>query len=331
MLKASMSKLNRHLAKDLVNLHSKTKLASLLPNKPKPLPMASPFKSTSLKKAIGLVVGFSVLALDGPFKPASALTVTFPDFSDVSAWQLNGSAAQAGSVLRVTPSLPGQSGSAFLTNPISLLNQNSFSAFFQFRMSNPGGSTDTDGVQGADGIVFALQTVSNTAGGAGGGIGFLGLPNSVGVEFDSWNNGSIDQSSGNHIGIDLNGSVASDPLAPVAPILNDGSVYNAWVDYNGLADILEVRFSANSARPATPLLSKAVDLESILDSSSAFVGFTSGTGSAYNDHDILSFTFVDDFKPIDPGTAVPGPVPFLGVAAAFSYSRKLRNRMKSSS
>ncbi len=291
--------------------------------------MSSLLKNTSLQTAIGLVLGLSVLGLDGPFKPASALTASFPDFSDVSAWQLNGSAAQAGSVLRVTPSLPGQSGSAFLKNSISLLNQNSFSAFFQFRISNPGGITDTDGVQGADGIVFALQTVSNTAGGAGGGIGFDGLPNSVGVEFDTWNNGGIDQDNGNHIGIDLNGSVASDPLVPVVPILNDGSIYSAWVDYDGLTDNLEVRFSATNSRPLSALLSKTVDLESILGSSDAFVGFTSGTGSAYNDHDILNFTFEDRFKPIG-GTSVPGPLPLFGVAAAFGYSRKLRNRMKNS-
>jgi len=284
-------------------------------------------KNPFLKQTIGLVLGLSVLGFEGQFKPASALTVTFPDFSDVSAWQLNGNAAQAGSVLRVTPSKPGQSGSAFLSTPISLQNQNSFSAFFQFRISNPGGFTDTDGVKGADGLVFALQTVSNLAGGSGGGIGFANLPKSVGVEFDTWNNGGIDNSNGNHIGIDLNGNMASSPLVPVGSTLNNGSIYSAWIDYNGTTDNLEVRFANSSSRPATPLLSKIVDLESILGSSNAFVGFTSGTGSAYNDHDILNFTFADEFKPIG-GTAVPGPGPLFGVAAAFGYSRKLRNRIK---
>lgn len=285
-------------------------------------------KNPSLKRAIGLVLGFTVFGFEGQFKPASALTVSFPDFSNVSAWQLNGNAAQAGSVLRVTPSKPGQSGSAFLSSPMSLLNQNSFSAFFQFRISNPGGATDADGVQGADGIVFALQTVSNTAGGSGGGIGFANLPNSVGVEFDTWNNGNVDQFNGNHIGIDINGNMASNPLVPVVQTLNDGSIYSAWIDYNGLNDSLEVRFAQNSNRPVSPLLSTIVDLESVLGSSNAYVGFTSGTGSAYNDHDILSFTFADEFKPIEGGTPVPGPLPIIGVSAAFGYSRKLRKRIK---
>jgi hypothetical protein len=284
-------------------------------------------KKPFLKQTIGLVLGLCVLGIDGPLKPASALTVSFPDFSDVSAWQLNGNAAQAGSVLRVTPSKSFQSGSAFLSSPISLLNQNSFSAFFQFRISNPGGSTDTDGVQGADGLVFALQTVANTAGGGGGGIGFAGLPKSVGVEFDTWNNGFTDQNNGNHIGIDLNGNMASNPLLTITPTLNNGSIYSAWVDYDGMIDNLEVRLAQNNIRPAAPLLSTIVDLQAILGSSNAYVGFTSGTGSAYNDHDVLNFIFADEFKPIN-GTAVPGPIPVLGVAAAFGYSRKLRTRIK---
>ncbi len=270
-------------------------------------------------------MGLSVFGIEAQFKPASALTVSFPDFSDVSAWQLNGNAAQAGSVLRVTPSKPVQSGSAFLSSPISLLNQNSFSAFFQFRLSNPGGMVDSDGVQGADGIVFTLQTVSNTAGGVGSGIGFSGLPNSVGVEFDSWNNGGGDNFNGNHVGINLNGNMASNPLVAITSTLNDGSIYSAWVDYNGLIDNLEVRLAQSNIRPVTPLLSKIVDLEAVLGSSNAYVGFTSGTGAASNDHDILSFTFEDTFKPV--GTPVPGPLPLFGVAAAFCYARKIRSRI----
>jgi hypothetical protein len=221
--------------------------------------------------------------------------------------------------------MPSQSGSAFLSSPISLLNQNSFSAFFQFRLSNPGGMVDSDGVQGADGIVFTLQTVSNTAGGNGGGIGFSGLPNSVGVEFDTWNNGGVDNTNGNHVGINLNGNMASNPLVAMTPTLNDGSIYSAWVDYNGLIDNLEVRLAQSNIRPVTPLLSKIVDLEAILGSSNAYVGFTSGTGGAYNDHDILNFTFEDEFKPIS--TPVPGPLPLFGVAAAFCYARKIRSRI----
>ena len=154
--------------------------------------------------------------------------------------------------------------------------------------------------------------------------------NSVGVEFDTWYNDFIDPYDGNHIGIDLNGNMNSITVAPVASILNDGSIYNAWVDYNGKTDNLEVRFAQSSSRPANPLLSLNVDLEAVLGATSAYVGFSSGTGAAYNDHDILNFTFVDDYKPVVVTKPVPGPLPLFGVAATFGFSRRLRNRIKNS-
>lgn len=249
---------------------------------------------------------------------ASAATISFPDFSDVSELQLNGNAATAVSdgktVLRVTPSLPFQSGSAFVKDAISLSNQASFSAFFQFRISNPGGIGDIDG-QGADGLVFAVQTVSNMVGGVGGGIGYASLDNSLGIEFDTFDDGLIiDNFDGNHIGVNLNGSVVSNPLVPVTPILNNGTIYSAWIDYNGATDTLEVRFSDTTTRPNTALISTTVDLVDVLEQTDAFVGFTSGTGAGYNDHDILNFTFVDEFAPIDPAApTVPEPGAILGL------------------
>ena len=40
--------------------------------------------------------------------------------------------------------------------------------------------------------MFVLQTVSSNVGGVGGGMGYVGIPNSVGIEFDNWNNGAGD-------------------------------------------------------------------------------------------------------------------------------------------
>jgi len=211
-------------------------------------------------------------------------------------------------VLRLTPSARFQSRSSFLRNAITLENEASFSSFFQFRISNSQGAGDADG-RGADGIVFAIQTLSNTAGGLGGGIGFRGIPSSLGIEFYTYNNGvAAGDPNGNHIGIDLNGSVSSVATAPITPILNNGNVYSAWVDYNGITDNLEVRFADTTTRPITPLLSRTVDLISVLGQSSAFVGFTSGTGAGYNNHDILNFAFTNNFEPISV-TPIPTPPP----------------------
>jgi Ca2+-binding RTX toxin-like protein len=229
----------------------------------------------------------------------------FDDFSDTSNLTFNSSAKKAtsfdgqSSVIRLTDS-GWQNGSAFLTSPISLSNDASFSTFFQFQITDPGGWTDTDGV-GADGIVFVIQTVANNVGGGGAGIGYEGIPNSLGIEFDTWNNGGIDGDSGNHVGINLNGNIDSVKRLNVETRLNDGNIWNSWVDYNGATDLLEVRLSQTQERPADPLLSYNVDLPLVLGKTDAFIGFTSGTGLASGDHDILSWKFNDVYNPIAPG------------------------------
>jgi len=116
---------------------------------------------------------------------ARATTIEFTDFSTVGGLTLNGSAAQAGNALRLTPAAFSQSGSAFSTSTIALSNLSSFSTRFQFQISGSGGIGDSDGV-GADGLVFVVQTVSNNTGGSGGGIGYQGINPSVGIEFDTY-------------------------------------------------------------------------------------------------------------------------------------------------
>lgn len=265
---------------------------------------------------------------------ADATTIVFSDFSSAAGLQINGNAAApvtddaSRKVLRLTPAITGQSGSAFSTNTVSLASDASFSSAFHFRISSSGGICDWDGC-GADGIVFTVQTVSNTAGGAGGGIGYYGLDKSVGIEFDTWNNGGWDDHDGNHVGVDLNGNIDSVVQTSVGTRMNDGNIWSAWVDYNGAADFLEVRLAQgeSAARPTSALLSYGVDLTTILGTTDAFVGFTAGTGSAYGNHDILAWQFNSTYDPIgDIGHGVPEPVSLglfgIGLAGVAATRRK---------
>lgn len=255
--------------------------------------------------------------------PAHALLVNMQNFNSLADFTLNGVTATIDTggmgvvgpnvgderVLRLTNN-NAQSGSAFLTNAISLASDASFSSYFEFQFTNQGGG-------GADGIVFTVQTVANTAGGGGGGIGYDGLANSVGVEFDNWNNGPCDGNNDNHAGINLSGSVCSVVRADTLPAqLDSGSIFHAWVDYNGVTDSLEVRLALNDTRPAAALMSYTVDLVSVLGTTNAFVGFTSGTGAATADHDIRRWVFNSEFAPVvDPTNPGGGTVPEPGTLA----------------
>ncbi len=277
----------------------------------------------NIRAALGLSIGLATATIAAP---ASATTILYNNFSSLAGLQLNGSTRAIHScalsgvgstcsavtgiggdnVLRLTNNT-SQAGSAFSTSAISLAADASFSTSFQFRFSDQQNS-------GADGIVFAVQTNSNTAGGSGGGIGYQGIPNSVGIEFDNWNNGGGDGNSDNHVGINLNGNVNSVALTPSPYFLDSGALLTAWVDYNGVTDLLEVRLSNNTTRPLAALLSHTVDLVTVLGTTNAFVGFTSGTGAAGADHDIVAWQFNSEFNPINEiGVPAPGAIAVLGL------------------
>jgi hypothetical protein len=229
---------------------------------------------------------------------------SYPNFANVDGLQLNGDAARVGNALRVAKATGFSGGSAFTITPVSLGAGNSFSTHFQFQITNSGGASDEDG-PGADGLVFVIQTVSNNVGSAGGGIGYSGISPSLGIEFDTYNNGSptFGDPNGNHVGIDLNGDISS-VQTQIEPVrFNNGAVWNAWVDFNGDTNQLEARWSMSAVRPTLAQLSRVVDLTTLLGQNAAFLGFTSATGNGVGDHDVLSWEFVGKFAPL-PG--LPG-------------------------
>lgn len=249
---------------------------------------------------------------------AHAASVTYNDFSDTSGLTLNGSATTTttsdGTVLRLTPASTGQSGSAFSSVTV---NAATFSTAFQFRITSPGGTIfDCNTEAGADGIVFVAQAVSSSIGGGGLGIGYAGISPSVGVEFDTWCNGANNDPSSNHLGIDINGVVNHGAGSPntvnVAPNFDDGNLWYAWIDYDGTD--LEVRANQTGVRPTDALLSRSLDLAGILGQNDAFIGFTSGTGADFGNHDIVSWEYRDSFDPIGNDIPEPASLALLGSA-----------------
>lgn len=217
-----------------------------------------------------------------------------------------------------------QIGSAYTTSPVGI---ETFNASFSFQYSD---SFPKHG--SADGIVFVIKNPdSATAGGDGGGLGYglittgngtyTGIPNSVGIEFDNWYNSEVGDPSGNHIGININGSVVSVATLDISPEFNGTGPWYAWVDYDG--NLLSVSVSQTDLKPDAAMLTYSIgNIKSVIDASSAQIGFTGSTGWATQTQQVLSFDYNDP-----PGAVPePGTVTLLGVGGLLltGWMRKQR-------
>ena len=163
------------------------------------------------------------------------ITLSLISFYSFAQFQINGDAFQSeDSCYVITDNAPGQSGNIWTTEKINLNNS------FDFRFRMYFGANDG----GADGFVFALQPVSNTVGGTGGGLGYLGISPSFGVEFDTYQNQSpYNDIEPDHMAILQNGDVnhASSnnlagpiPISPNSPNVEDDQFH--WVRFTWSPD-----------------------------------------------------------------------------------------------
>lgn len=251
----------------------------------------------------------SPLAFDRTMKTYQGIldpTINFSNFSSTAGLKLNGNATQASNVLRLTPALKSQAGSTFFTTPFTIDSNTSFQTRFQFRLH--GGK----GTGGSDGFIFMLQNSAagaNALGERGGSLGYddaspsSGTPitKSLGIEFDTYK--SPWDNNDNHVALLRNGDVTT-VLAQGNPSidLNSGSPRNAWIDYNGGTNVLEVFLSDTTTKPITPLFTRQIDLLTEVGAN-AFVGFSAGTGGLFNNQDITNWQFTTAIPPTSDTTA----------------------------
>ena len=112
----------------------------------------------------------------------AALLASYTDFTGACGTTLTcvGNTTSTTPVLRLTPATTGQAGAAYSPTPVTLGGGGVFSTVFQFRFTNTGG------IAPADGITFVLAANPTGLGTGGGGIGYLGVANSVAIEFDTF-------------------------------------------------------------------------------------------------------------------------------------------------
>jgi hypothetical protein len=119
----------------------------------------------------------------------------------------------SGTTLRLTNNtvvtgLPSPAGAAWTPTQYNVAAP--FSANFQFQFTDPTGHLD--GINGGDGIAFLIQNSpqgTSAIGVGAGGMGFLGIPDSVAVMLDTYQNASppyYGDPSNNYIAINTQGS-----------------------------------------------------------------------------------------------------------------------------
>jgi len=240
--------------------------------------------------------------------------------------------------LRLTPAAYDQHGAGYSTTSVLLGAGATFSTSFRFQLTEPGGWVGSP----ADGITLVLAQGSSGLGGAGGGIGYQGVGNSVAIEFDTyWNN--FDP-NGNHVGVDINGSLTSlqtaSPYGVTACYLDasssyltngcmsNGKVWTALVNYNGTTGKLNVSVQQEGMAVVQLITDYSIDIASILGTTSAYVGFTAASGSGFENHDILSWQLANDTSiTTDPGRLPePASLALLALAGGAALAAGRRRR-----
>jgi hypothetical protein len=214
----------------------------------------------------------STVVLPPPEVTTCAASFNYTDFSSTAGLTLNGSAAQSGNVLRLTPDSTDQNGSAFYNTPVN--GAADFTTTFGFKIAV------TDGT-GAEGLAFNLtnngpETLPT--------FGEFGTSPDFSVSLQTFDTNNTDT-----LRILYEGSLVA--ITDVTSLnLDNGSAHTMTIAYTGGTVSVKIDGAASPAATA------AVDLSTILPST--YVGFSARTGTSSNEaqafretHDILSWSF----------------------------------------
>jgi hypothetical protein len=192
-----------------------------------------------------------------------------------AALTLNGGATLQGSVLQLTDGGFNEARSAFYSTPVPVT---AFTTDFQFQLSYPF----------ADGITFTIQSAGpHAVGQPGGGLGYAGIPTSVALKFDLFNNSGEGFDS---TGYYFNGTYPGTPalnLSPYGIHLHSGHIFAVHITYSGeitTATITDLATYQSYTASIPGDLTKLVG-------NTAYVGFTAGTGSLTATQTILTWTY----------------------------------------
>jgi hypothetical protein len=248
---------------------------------------------------VRIATAFSAIAAFALSHPAHALTdVCYEGGSLLPNFKLNGNAVLNGTDLIVTQSAMGQTSS--ITYYPKFSAGSDFHIELQIEISK-------NVYGGADGMAFVMQNDPNgpsALGVPGEGIGYMGITNSVIVEFDTFRNDW--DPNDNHIALTLNGNPDhTDPTNRGLPVISDlgdinlksGQPLFLWIDYAVATTRLSVFLSPKSTKPDEPAMVATLDLSKTIGPS-FYAAFTGSTGGGWSQHEVVQL-FASDHA-VDP-------------------------------
>ncbi len=247
--------------------------------------------STTAVKAVATASGFFASNVSTAAYTISSSTgsINFGNGFAAGGMIFNGAAAINGTHLRVTNGGSTQAASAWYGTPVSV---SSFTNNFSFQVT-PGTSPT------ADGFAFVIQNNNTTAlGVAGGGLGYStdtpgtlaanSILKSVAIKFDLYSNAGEGVDS---TGIYTNGASPTTPYVDLSTSgidLHSGHVFNVAITYDGTNLVMTIT-DATTAAAFTQTW--PINIASTIGSSTAYFGFTGGTGGLTAIQDIITWTY----------------------------------------
>jgi len=180
----------------------------------------------------------------------------------------------------------GEASTVFTRNAISF---NDFTTSFTYQENPRTGA--------ADGFSFVMQSDprgANAVGGAGGGLGYTGIANSIAVKFDIYNAAAHTSSTG----IYFDGEPPDSPAGRARSVFmnsagidfNSGHVFRIDLAYSSSAHVLTETVT-DTTKHAVFTTSYNVDIAAHLGSNVGYVGFSGGTGGETSVQNILNWQY----------------------------------------
>jgi Legume lectin domain/Chitobiase/beta-hexosaminidase C-terminal domain len=220
-------------------------------------------------------------------------------FASAAGFTLDGGATVTGNALQLADGGTFENRTVWYTTP---LNIQSFTTNFTFQITPA--STGS-----GDGFTFTIQNMGLSAdGGIGGALGYQSITPSVAVKFDLFDNSG---EGPNSTGFYTDGAAPTVPALDLTPSginLHNGDVMNANLTYDGATLTLTLTDTVTNAIFSA---SDSIDIPGTVGASTAYVGFTAGSGGSVGTQNILSWTFSPG-APTSVPTAVPTITPEAG-------------------